>query len=105
MSIGFECPNCLAARTDVKDSRPRLGGGVRRRRVCPACNLKFTTFETARPDAGADMLPATAKQIIELSELMTKLGPTDRHLLMVTARRLSEPRAADAVLPTRRFAA
>ena len=40
------CPFCQRAKTVVVDSRTRLGGGaVRRRRTCPACQQRFTTYE------------------------------------------------------------
>ena len=37
---------CLNADTQVKDSRPTEdGSAIRRRRQCPACAARFTTFE------------------------------------------------------------
>src|SRR5207248_7028840 len=40
------CPNCASLDTQVKDSRPTEDSSViRRRRVCLACNFRFTTFE------------------------------------------------------------
>jgi transcriptional repressor NrdR len=40
------CPYCGSLDTQVKDSRPTEDSAViRRRRVCPACNGRFTTFE------------------------------------------------------------
>jgi transcriptional repressor NrdR len=42
----MKCPFCSAADTIVKDSRTTQDGFVtRRRRNCPACGRKFTTFE------------------------------------------------------------
>ena len=42
----MRCPFCGAEDTQVKDSRPAEdGGAIRRRRSCPACNSRFTTFE------------------------------------------------------------
>lgn len=44
----MHCPFCGADATRVVDSRLAAEGGqVRRRRECPACNSRFTTFETA----------------------------------------------------------
>ncbi len=42
----MRCPNCNSLDTQVKDSRPTEDSAViRRRRVCMACNFRFTTFE------------------------------------------------------------
>jgi transcriptional repressor NrdR len=42
----MRCPNCGSLDTQVKDSRPTEDSAViRRRRVCLACNFRFTTFE------------------------------------------------------------
>ncbi len=42
----MKCPFCSHADTQVKDSRPSEDGlTIRRRRYCPACNSRFTTFE------------------------------------------------------------
>jgi len=42
----MRCPFCAHEDTQVKDSRPSDDGmAIRRRRVCTACNARFTTFE------------------------------------------------------------
>jgi transcriptional repressor NrdR len=42
----MRCPFCNHDDTQVKDSRPTEdGSSIRRRRFCPACNSRFTTFE------------------------------------------------------------
>ncbi|ALK09957.1 transcriptional regulator NrdR [Blastochloris viridis] len=42
----MKCPFCSNLDTQVKDSRPSEDGtAVRRRRVCPDCGARFTTFE------------------------------------------------------------
>src|SRR6202162_4176682 len=42
----MRCPNCSSLDTQVQDSRPTEDSAViRRRRVCLACNFRFTTFE------------------------------------------------------------
>jgi len=42
----MKCPYCGHADTQVKDSRPSEDGlTIRRRRYCPECNSRFTTFE------------------------------------------------------------
>lgn len=42
----MRCPYCTREDTQVKDSRPAEGGtAIRRRRACPDCGGRFTTFE------------------------------------------------------------
>lgn len=42
----MRCPFCQSEDTQVKDSRPAEdGAAIRRRRVCPDCGGRFTTFE------------------------------------------------------------
>ncbi|MFN8832156.1 MAG: transcriptional regulator NrdR [Labrys sp. (in: a-proteobacteria)] len=42
----MKCPYCGGLDTQVKDSRPSEDGtSIRRRRVCPDCGGRFTTFE------------------------------------------------------------
>ena len=44
----MHCPYCGFSDTKVIDSRLIAEGQqIRRRRECPACNERFTTFETA----------------------------------------------------------
>jgi transcriptional repressor NrdR len=44
----MRCPNCTAADSAVVDSREADEGlAIRRRRECPACGHRFTTFERA----------------------------------------------------------
>lgn len=46
MEDGMRCPFCGNADTQVKDSRPAEDhAAIRRRRACPACGGRFTTFE------------------------------------------------------------
>ncbi len=42
----MDCPFCGSNDTQVKDSRPcEDGAAIRRRRLCGACDARFTTFE------------------------------------------------------------
>lgn len=42
----MRCPFCSFHDTQVKDSRPSEdGSSIRRRRYCPKCDSRFTTFE------------------------------------------------------------
>jgi transcriptional repressor NrdR len=41
-----KCPFCGSEDTQVKDSRPAEdSAAIRRRRACPSCGARFTTFE------------------------------------------------------------
>lgn len=42
----MRCPFCASDETQVKDSRPTEdNSAIRRRRLCPGCGSRFTTFE------------------------------------------------------------
>lgn len=42
----MRCPDCLSDATRVIDSRPSEdGAAIRRRRLCEACESRFTTYE------------------------------------------------------------
>jgi transcriptional repressor NrdR len=42
----MRCPYCANENTQVKDSRPtEESAAIRRRRICPDCGGRFTTFE------------------------------------------------------------
>jgi transcriptional repressor NrdR len=42
----MRCPYCSGDNTQVKDSRPtEENAAIRRRRICPDCGGRFTTFE------------------------------------------------------------
>jgi transcriptional repressor NrdR len=42
----MKCPFCGSDDTQVKDSRPAEdSAAIRRRRACPSCGARFTTFE------------------------------------------------------------
>ncbi|MCH8986039.1 MAG: transcriptional repressor NrdR [Acidobacteria bacterium] len=44
----MQCPLCQTEDTRVVDSRPAEGGtAIRRRRSCPTCGHRFTTYERA----------------------------------------------------------
>src|SRR3977135_1805892 len=67
----MRCPSCNSLDTQVKDSRPTEDSAViRRRRVCIACNFRFTTFERV--------------QLRELTVIKrnSRRVPFDRHTLV-----------------------
>lgn len=66
---GFACPRCGDSRkgSEVIDSRAR-DGYVRRRRVCLACNGRFTTHEHVWPDA---VVPVSVGELRDLRAGLT----------------------------------
>jgi transcriptional repressor NrdR len=48
--FAMQCPLCQAADTRVIDSRPvDSNSAIRRRRLCVACDHRFTTYERSNP--------------------------------------------------------
>ena len=46
----MKCPQCRDGETQVRDSRPVAEGSIiRRRRLCFACGVRFTTYERMHP--------------------------------------------------------
>ena len=60
----MRCPYCGSLDTQVKDSRPTEdASSIRRRRVCPDCGGRFTTFERVQLrelDRAEEIRPAGA---------------------------------------------
>lgn len=98
VSQGFLCPACGGSRTACVDSRPRSDGGIRRRRRCPSCRVRFTTFEVRAEDVGSvlvgvqDASPAVVAQATEVVNILGGLSSDDRILLLGLARRFQGPR-------------
>ena len=88
----MRCPFCGHNDTQVKDSRPaEENAAIRRRRACPECGSRFTTFERV--------------QLRELTVLKSggQRVPFDRDkllrsILIATRRRPVEPERIDRVV-------
>ena len=81
----MRCPFCGGEDTQVKDSRPaEEGASIRRRRACPACGARFTTFERV--------------QLREITVLKTdgRREPFDREKLARSIRIALRKRPVDA---------
>ncbi len=81
----MRCPFCGGEDTQVKDSRPaEEGAAIRRRRACPACGARFTTFERV--------------QLREITVLKTdgRREPFDREKLARSIRIALRKRPVDA---------
>ena len=80
----MRCPFCGNPDTQVKDSRPsEEGQAIRRRRLCPKCGARFTTFERV--------------QLRDLQVIKTdgKREPFDRDKLMKSVLLASQKREID----------
>lgn len=49
--MAMQCVSCGKPAAQIKDSRPRDDGSIKRYRECVACGHRFVTFE--RPDVPA----------------------------------------------------
>ena len=82
----MKCPFCGEVDTQVKDSRPSEDGGViRRRRSCPSCNRRFTTFERFQLQQVVVIKQDGQREVFEGSKLLRSL------LLALRKRPISQP--------------
>ena len=83
----MRCPGCGFPKSEVIDSRPTVEGkSIRRRRECPACQKRFTTFEVLE-----------AVQIIVLKKNGDK-ELFDKQKLLAGVLKATQKRPVDAVL-------
>lgn len=81
----MRCPFCVGTNTQVKDSRPTEDdAAIRRRRECPDCEARFTTFERVQ-----------LREIIVLKN-NGKREPFDRNKLMRSLKLCLQKRPVDA---------
>ncbi|MFM7344000.1 MAG: transcriptional regulator NrdR [Tagaea sp.] len=70
----MRCPFCGHDDTQVKDSRPTEdAASIRRRRFCPACGSRFTTFERVQLRELTIVKKNGAKEPFERDKLMRSL--------------------------------
>lgn len=71
---GMKCPFCGHEDTQVKDSRPSDDGRtIRRRRECPACGRRFTTFERFQVQQVVVVKRDGRKELFDREKLMKSL--------------------------------
>jgi transcriptional repressor NrdR len=71
----MKCPFCSHSDTQVKDSRPSEDGlTIRRRRFCPACNSRFTTFERVQIRELTVIKKDGEKRIFDRDKLMRAIN-------------------------------
>lgn len=70
----MKCPFCSHDDTQVKDSRPSDDGKtIRRRRECPACGRRFTTFERFQVQQVVVVKKDGRKELFDRDKLMKSL--------------------------------
>lgn len=71
----MRCPFCGNDDTQVKDSRPTDdGSAIRRRRQCPACGGRFTTFERVQLRELIIVKKSGRKEPFERDKLARSIG-------------------------------
>lgn len=66
----MRCPFCGGEDSQVKDSRPTEdGSAIRRRRQCPACGARFTTFERVQLRELVILKKSGDKEVFERDKL------------------------------------
>ncbi len=80
----MRCPFCGHEETQVKDSRPTEdGASIRRRRSCPNCEARFTTFERIQlrdlivVKSGGRKQPFDRDKIIRSIQVALRKRPVD----------------------------
>jgi transcriptional repressor NrdR len=115
----LRCPYCSNDETQVKDSRPSEdGSSIRRRRFCPACGNRFTTFERVqlreltvlkadgrrvafdRDKLGKSIRIACRKRPIDDDRIERMLNGIQRRLEMETEAEISSRRIGEMVMET-----
>jgi transcriptional repressor NrdR len=115
----LRCPYCSNDETQVKDSRPSEdGSSIRRRRFCPACGNRFTTFERVqlreltvlktdgrrvpfdRDKLGKSIRIACRKRPIDDDRIERLLNGIQRRLEMEAEAEISSRRIGEMVMET-----
>lgn len=69
----MDCPACGAQTRTLETRRADGGAAVRRRRRCPGCGERFTTFERAEPEAAWVRKRDGSRQRFDHTKLRTAL--------------------------------
>ena len=80
----MRCPFCSNEDTQVKDSRPTEdNSAIRRRRACPGCGARFTTFERVQlremtvVKAGSRKQPFDRDKVIKSMQVALRKRPVE----------------------------
>ncbi|MCL4765275.1 MAG: transcriptional regulator NrdR [Hyphomicrobiaceae bacterium] len=81
----MRCPFCGSGDTQVKDSRPtEESAAIRRRRICPDCGGRFTTFERVQlreitvVKRSGRKVPFDRDKLLRSVEIALRKRPVDR---------------------------
>jgi transcriptional repressor NrdR len=75
----MRCPFCGEPETQVKDSRPSEDGAtIRRRRLCPECGGRFTTFERVQLRELTILKQSGRRQPFEREKLVRSISTATR---------------------------
>lgn len=70
----MNCPFCSSSDTRVVNSRPSdEGAAIRRRRECPACGRRFTTYERAQFEALLVVKRSGRREAFNPDKLLSKI--------------------------------
>lgn len=88
----MRCPFCGHEETQVKDSRPSEdNSAIRRRRACPSCGARFTTFERVQLremtviKADGKPQPFNRDKIIKSMQVALQKRPVDLEMIEKSA--------------------
>ena len=88
----MRCPFCGNDDTQVKDSRPTEDNtAIRRRRYCPACGARFTTFERTQLRELTVIKKNGSRAPFDRDKL-------ERSILIATRKRPVEPERIDRII-------
>ena len=108
----MRCPFCGGDDTQVKDSRPAEDGvAIRRRRSCPACGARFTTFERVQlrdrtvVKADGRRVPFDREKLARSIRVALRKRPVDEDRIerIVTGIQRRLETEADAEVPSRQI--
>lgn len=90
----MRCPFCSNAESQVKDSRPTEdGASIRRRRSCPRCGGRFTTFERVQLRELVIVKKSGRRTPFDREKL-------ERSVAIATRKRPVEPERVDRMIST-----
>lgn len=108
----MRCPFCSHDDTQVKDSRPSEdGSSIRRRRFCPACNSRFTTFERVQLRELTVVKTNGERKLFDRDKIARSMGvalrkrPVEQDVLEMAINRIVQKLESEGEsdIPTRRI--
>ena len=88
----MRCPSCGSLDTQVKDSRPTEdNSAIRRRRFCPGCGARFTTFERVQLRELTVLKKTGQREVFDRDKLM-------RSMMIALRKRPVEPERIERVV-------